>query len=103
MLDAWNEHNQIALRHGHAPPLRKTSMGRKTAMGNTSRSRSPENPNGSMANIAGLSDPSGRVLGLMPHPERFIFGTQHPQWTRSKLPDEGQGLQLFRNAVAYFG
>ncbi len=42
----------------------------------------PDNPNGSIANIAGLSDATGRVLGLMPHPERFLFATQHPQWTR---------------------
>jgi phosphoribosylformylglycinamidine synthase len=42
------------------------------------------------------------VLGLMPHPERFIERTQHPQWTRLPPFDEGDGLQLFRNAVAYF-
>lgn len=62
----------------------------------------PTNPNGSAANIAGLSDETGRVLGLMPHPERFLFATQHPQWTRRGLRGEGQGLQLFRNAVNYF-
>lgn len=62
----------------------------------------PENPNGSLANIAGLSDVTGRVLGLMPHPERFLFATQHPQWTRLKLRGEGQGMQVFRNAVNYF-
>lgn len=63
----------------------------------------PLNPNGSVANLAGLSDPTGRILGLMPHPERFIFRTQHPNWTRRDLPEEGAGLKLFRNAVAYFG
>ena len=63
----------------------------------------PVNPNGSIANIAGLSDSTGRVLGLMPHPERFLFATQHPQWTRKRLTGEGQGLKLFRNAVEYFG
>jgi len=62
----------------------------------------PDNPNGSVANIAGLSDESGRVLGLMPHPERFIHATQHPTWTRQKLRGEGDGLKLFRNAVDYF-
>ena len=62
----------------------------------------PENPNGSVANIAGLSDQTGRVLGLMPHPERFIHATQHPTWTRQKLRGEGNGLKLFRNAVDYF-
>jgi len=63
----------------------------------------PENPNGSTANIAGLGDPSGRILGLMPHPERFIHATQHPQWTRRQLSGPGEGLRIFRNAVEYFG
>ena len=63
-----------------------------------------DNPNGSIADIAGLCDPSGRVLGLMPHPERHIFSTQHPHWTRNRpTTDEGAGLKLFRNAVEYFG
>lgn len=62
----------------------------------------PDNPNGSLANIAGLSDSTGRVLGLMPHPERFLFATQHPQWTRKGLRGEGDGLKVFRNAVQYF-
>ena len=62
----------------------------------------PENPNGSIANIAGLCDTTGRVLGLMPHPERFLFATQHPQWTRRGLRGEGDGMKVFRNAVAYF-
>lgn len=63
----------------------------------------PANPNGAIANIAGLSDSTGRVLGLMPHPERYLFATQHPQWTRLGLKGDGEGLQLFRNAVEYFG
>lgn len=69
----------------------------------------PENPNGAAANAAGLTDATGRVLGLMPHPERYLFATQHPQWTRKKAAggydphSGGDGLQLFRNAVAYFG
>ncbi len=62
-----------------------------------------DNPNGSTADIAGLCDPTGRVLGLMPHPERHLFATQHPHWTRQKrTTDEGEGLKLFRNAVDYF-
>lgn len=63
----------------------------------------PDNPNGSAANIAGLADVTGRVLGLMPHPERFLFATQHPQWTRRQMSGEGCGMKLFRNAVNYFG
>lgn len=62
----------------------------------------PLNPNGSIANIAGLSDPTGRILGLMPHPERYLFATQHPQWTRRSARGAGAGAQLFRNAVEYF-
>lgn len=62
-----------------------------------------ENPNGSQENIAGICDVTGRVFGLMPHPERHILPTQHPRWTRQEsLPEEGEGLVLFRNAVNYF-
>ncbi len=62
----------------------------------------PVNPNGSEGDVAGLCDATGRVLGLMPHPERHILGTHHPQWTRLGLADEGDGLKLFTNAVRYF-
>ena len=60
------------------------------------------NPNGSHDDVAGMCDATGRVFGLMPHPERFIDPTQHPQWTRLPEKKEGEGLQLFRNAVRYF-
>jgi phosphoribosylformylglycinamidine synthase len=62
----------------------------------------PVNPNGSQGDVAGLCDATGRVLGLMPHPDRHIFPTQHPQWTRRGLAEEGEGMQLFRNAVRFF-
>lgn len=58
--------------------------------------------NGSQGDVAGLCDATGRVLGLMPHPERHVLPTQHPQWTRRGLAAEGDGLALFRNAVRYF-
>ena len=61
----------------------------------------PVNPNGSIAHIAGICDETGRVFGMMPHPENYIIRTQHPRWTREDLPDEGDGLALFRNAVSY--
>ncbi|TWT90729.1 Phosphoribosylformylglycinamidine synthase [Pseudobythopirellula maris] len=61
-----------------------------------------DNPNGSADDVAGVCDRSGRVLGLMPHPERFIDATQHPCWTRSGLSGEGAGLAIFRNAVSFF-
>jgi phosphoribosylformylglycinamidine synthase len=60
------------------------------------------NPNGSQGDVAGLCDASGRVLGLMPHPERHVLPTQHPRWTRLGLAKEGEGLALFRNAVKFF-
>lgn len=60
----------------------------------------PANPNGSALAVAGVCDPTGRIFGLMPHPERHILPWHHPRWTR--LPDrkEGDGLRIFRNAVA---
>jgi len=76
----------------------------------------PVNPNGSTASMAGLTDSTGRVLGLMPHPERHIRHTQHPRWTRrsaSRSPLRGDdrrgtmdekdvdGMTIFRNAVKY--
>jgi phosphoribosylformylglycinamidine synthase len=74
----------------------------------------PVNPNGSMAAIAGLTDSTGRVLGLMPHPERHVRHTQHPRWTRLQTPDarrqtpdtrpqttDADGMTIFTNAVKY--
>ncbi len=62
----------------------------------------PINPNGSVDSIAGLTDSTGRVLGLMPHPERHVRHTQHPRWTRNKKADcPGDGLAIFSNAVKY--
>ena len=65
------------------------------------RRRFPANPNGSRDDIAGICDPSGCVLGMMPHPEAYVDRTNHPLWTRQDLPEEGAGLQVFRNAVEY--
>ena len=62
----------------------------------------PDNPNGSVAGIAGVCDATGRVCGFMPHPERHIDRTQHPRWTRGEGSAEGDGLRVFQNAVAYF-
>ncbi len=70
----------------------------------------PENPNGSCGAIAGICDGTGRVLGMMPHPEAALFFTQMPDWARTKerlkrenqpLPVYGPGLQIFKNAVEY--
>lgn len=65
----------------------------------------PHNPNGSLNAIAGLCDPTGRIFGMMPHPEAYIYPENHPQWELQRdngtLPEHGLGLALFRNAVEY--
>ncbi len=61
----------------------------------------PHNPNGSVRNIAGICDTSGRIFALMPHPERHIRGTQHPRWTRRGAQKYGDGFQIFLNAVKW--
>lgn len=61
----------------------------------------PHNPNGSMDNIAGICDASGRIFALMPHPERHILGIQHPQWTRRGVQQYGDGFPVFQNAVRW--
>ncbi|MEI6221529.1 MAG: phosphoribosylformylglycinamidine synthase I [bacterium] len=71
----------------------------------------PHNPNGSINDIAGLCDPTGRIFGLMPHPERAIFFTNRPDWPLLKeqlkrqgkeIPDFAEPLKIFENAVSYF-
>ena len=61
----------------------------------------PLNPNGAVAAIAGISDETGRLFGLMPHPEAYLYFVNHPRWTREKVPEEGMGLAVFRNAIDY--
>jgi phosphoribosylformylglycinamidine synthase subunit PurQ / glutaminase len=99
VIDSWQKKGQIALCYrpqGGGQAL-SAAVAADTVL------PFPDNPNGSLANIAGLGDASGRVLGLMPHPERFLHSTQHPQWTRRQLTGSGDGLKIFRNAVEYFG
>lgn len=72
----------------------------------------PHNPNGSLADIAGICDPTGRIFGLMPHPEAYNHFTNHPDWTREKEKRKrsgaggnkitGEGIRIFENAVACF-
>jgi len=81
--------------------------------GSAARGEFPHNPNGSIDDIAGICDSSGLVLGLMPHPERFVTSLQHPAWTRraadsskqagqtSPATTDGAGIKLFRNAVRH--
>jgi phosphoribosylformylglycinamidine synthase subunit PurQ / glutaminase len=62
----------------------------------------PANPNGSLDNIAGITDRTGRILGLMPHPERHFWGTQHPFWTRQEnRPQYGDGARIFENGLRF--
>jgi phosphoribosylformylglycinamidine synthase len=60
------------------------------------------NPNGSYFSIAGISDPTGRVFGLMPHPERFISPLQHPLWGKKREKLFPAGLKIFHNIMKYF-
>jgi len=93
LCEQWRSRGQVALTYCEP----------QDAIETTGRYRQA-NPNGSTADIAALGDESGRVLGLMPHPERFLFGTQHPRWTRQEqTPEWGAGRQIFQNAVDYFG
>jgi len=63
----------------------------------------PDNPNGSPRAVAGICDPSGRLFGLMPHPDAYLYPFQHPRWRRrtrkQQSPTEGEGIKIFRNGV----
>ena len=112
----------VPIAHGegkyYLPPSESTLLSKvggvalKYVAGETAKHfNMPPNPNGSLENIAGVTSHGGRVLGLMPHPERAGRFTQLPHWTYLResysrqgltLPWEGPGLQIFRNAVNYF-
>lgn len=78
--------DQIALAYVHSDNM-------------PARGEYPANPNGSLLDIAGICNPQGNVLGLMPHPENHIHAWQHPQWTRGV--ERNSGLALFMNGVKY--
>lgn len=61
----------------------------------------PVNPNGSVADIAGVCDETGLIFGLMPHPERHVLPYHHPRWTRRGEVQEGDGVVIFRNGIRY--
>ena len=63
--------------------------------------RYPQNPNGSLNAIAGVTDPSGKILGLMPHPEKFVDLTQYPNWRREKIV-KPHGSFIFEKMINYF-
>lgn len=87
VLRRINDNNQAVVRY--------------TGPNGTPTQEYPWNPNGSVEAVAGICDESGRVFGMMPHPEAFLHRTNHPRWTREDLPEEGQGLAIFRNAVDF--
>lgn len=84
VLSRLNQNNQVVFRY-------VDPHGRQAGF--------PWNPNGSIENIAGICDITGRIFGLMPHPERHIFRTHHPRWTRNESRAEGDGVRIFRNGV----
>ena len=85
-LSSFIEQDQIALTYIHAN-------------GSSANGEYPFNPNGSVMDIAGICNPQGNVLGLMPHPENHIHVWQHPRHTRGE--HGGSGLKLFENGVKY--
>ncbi len=107
-------HVELPIRHGEGKlvaaeeTLSRLKQNRQVVCryassdGSAANGRFPENPNGSMDDIAGICDPTGRIFGLMPHPEAYNHPTNHPDWSRRKedLPPAA-GLQIFKNAVDY--
>lgn len=85
-LSSFVKQDQIALTYIHAD-------------GSPTNGEYPANPNGSILDIAGICNPQGNVLGLMPHPENHIHPFQHPNWTRGG--NAHSGLALFQNGVKY--
>ena len=88
VLDELRTHNQIVFSYVD-PETQAPTM------------KYPDNPNGAQLSIAGICNATGRLFGLMPHPEAFTHRTNHPRWSREQLPEEGMGPQLFRNAREY--
>ena len=86
ILQQLTDNDQISLRYCPPPDARADDQ---------------YNPNGSIDDIAGICDPSGRVMGLMPHPERFIYVTHHPRWTRGTV-ETADGRRFFDNAFHFF-
>lgn len=97
-IDRLIESNQVAVRYSMPD-------------GSPAEGEFPFNPNGSLHDIAGICDPTGRIFGLMPHPEAYNHFTNHPDWTRKKEKakrkkidfDSGPtiGISIFKNAVDY--
>jgi phosphoribosylformylglycinamidine synthase len=89
-LTTLSDANQLALRYDALGPHANGSV------------PYPDNPNGSALDVAGVCDETGRVFGLMPHPERNIDRTHHPRWTRGEGGEQGDGARVFQNAIEFF-
>lgn len=98
MLDQLEANNQVVFRYVRPD-------------GSPANGEEPYNPNGASRDIAGVCDPTGRIFGLMPHPDRTLFFTNRPDWTKLKiqyqaegkeLPEEGPGRIIYQNAINYF-
>ena len=90
--------NLVAFTY-HGPAGNAAAAGHNNTAGHNKFSDQPDNPNGSTDHIAGITDTTGRVLGLMPHPEAFLRAHQHPKWTRELIKEPTPGLQLIQNGV----
>jgi phosphoribosylformylglycinamidine synthase len=102
VLDRLEAGGQIVLRYA-------------TPDGAAAQGRFPENPNGAFRDVAGICDPTGRVFGLMPHPEAYHHWSQHPDWTRRSAgnvrnadpnsPHDAipAGKRILENAVGFWG
>jgi phosphoribosylformylglycinamidine synthase len=98
IIDRLTEKNQVVIRYADKE-------------GRPAQGRWPFNPNGSLYDIAGICDSTGRIFGVMPHPEAYNHYTNHPDWVRKREElarmckeierEEGEGITIFRNAVEY--
>lgn len=87
ILNKLAQNNQIAMKYFNP---------------NSNKVEYPYNPNGSMGNIAGIINKKGNVLGLMPHPEAYIFKENHPRWNENDFNKSEMGLNIFVNGINYF-
>jgi len=103
LLSALQDHGQVALVYtinaGQISPSSATPHFSMLAPGSSQPVPYPDNPNGSVGDVAGICNAQGNVFGLMPHPERYVHALQHPQ--RQDIEGQGDGLLLFKNAFEY--
>ncbi|RLB11229.1 MAG: phosphoribosylformylglycinamidine synthase [Deltaproteobacteria bacterium] len=94
---------ELPIRHGEGKFFAKKEVIDKLFKNNQVVLQYEENPNGSLKDIAGICDPTGRILGLMPHPEAYNHFTNHPDWPRTKKisSERGDGIIFFKNAAEY--